>query len=595
MIDKNDKINRSSQVKTNKLKDATLLKILSQYTKHHYNKLIIGVLALLITLILELCRPLILKYVIDKGFITHNFEIISFYALIYFLSILIGCVSLFLENYFLEKFGQTIIYEIRNIIFSKLLYKDLEAFNTLPVGNWVTRVTNDVESLRTLYTDVAVKILSNSLFIIGILCAMYFLNFYLALVMTALLPIMGLIIVIYQRFARKAFRKLRKEVAASNSSVQDILNFIVTIKTYVGESFISNYYDQVSQRYLKAGLAEVKTFAIFRPIVDALYFVALIAVFAFTNYFDSVTEAGVVFAFIQYMDKFFQPIKEIAEKYNSLQSSLAGAERLVPILMEETPEEKEIEIPKELKVVQSIVLEHVYFSYQDSNEYVLKDINLSIKEGDFIGIVGQSGAGKSTLLSLLMGIHKPTKGRILINGYDMSSYDGAVIRSLIGYVFQNSHLFKGTIRENLSLYDEHIDENLMVEASKKVGLHDIIMKLPNCYDTPVGYLGSLLSSGQKQLLAFARTLLKDKTVLLLDEATANIDSHTEHMIQESIETIRGEKIIINIAHRLSTIEGANTIYVMEAGKIIEKGNLHDLLHKKGIFYKLWTNQNRLIN
>lgn len=571
--------------------DMLLLSSLLAYIKPHMGKLAVGVMALIITLGVELIRPIIIRYVIDEGFVHKDFHIILLCAMAYIISIALSFIFMFLQNYLLERFGQTIILELRNIVFSKILHKRVNDFESIPTGNWVTRITNDIESLRTLYTDVLIKLGSNIVFIFGILGAMYYLNVYLALVMTAIVPIMGIIIFVYQKFSRKAFRGVRLELAASNSSVQEILNFIVTIKTYVAENYISHYYDEVSKRYLQAGLQEVKTFAIFRPIVDGLFFVAIIAVFSFTNYFDSVTDAGVVFAFIQYMDKFFQPLKEIAEKYNSLQSSLAGGERLVPLLQETSISRNDvIEVPKELASVHSIELEHVYFSYDDSENYVLEDISMTIQGGEFIGIVGVSGAGKSTLLSLLMGLYQPTKGRILINHIDIKNYDGAVLREVIGYVFQSAHLFKGTIRENISLYDDAVTDDKIIAATDKVGLHSMIMKLPEGYDTPVGYLGSLLSSGEKQLLAFARTLLKEKPVLLLDEATSNIDSQTEQKIQDSIASIRGDKTVISIAHRISTIKDADCIYVLEKGKLIESGSYQSLIQQKGVFYDLWAHR-----
>ncbi|WP_295828254.1 ABC transporter ATP-binding protein, partial [uncultured Veillonella sp.] len=372
------------------------------------------------------------------------------------------------------------------------------------------------------------------------------------------------------------------------TSVQEMLNFIVIIKSYVGEKIMAKQYDRISREFLEAGLFEVKTFAIFRPIVDGLLFVIFIAIFSFTNWFDSVTEAGTVFAFIQYMDKFFQPIKEIAEKYNNLQSALAGAERLVPIINEESDTTIEaVSIPEEFKTINTIEFDHVWFSYDDSDNYALKDISIAIDGGQFVGIVGPSGGGKSTLMSLLMGFYRPTKGTIRINGYDTADYAPAVLREVMGYVFQDSHLFKGTIRENLSLYDDTIPEENLIKAAKKAHLHAMIERLPQGYNTPVGYLGSLLSTGQKQLLALARVLVRDRKVLIFDEATAHIDSHTEQLIQESIETIRGEKTIISIAHRLSTIRSANCIYMIKHGQIVEQGDYESLIAQKGEFFALW--------
>ena len=575
--------------KRNFKNDWALFSYITAYIKPYLGILLLATIALAGNLVLLLLRPYITKQVIDLGFATNDINVIEYYAVIYGLTIIGSVLCIFVENYFLKSFGQKIIYNIRAIIFQKILHKSHDEFYKLPIGNWVTRITNDVESLRTLYTDVLLNLASSGLMIIGILGFMYAINVPLAIIMTILLPIMGVIIWVFQKFSRKAFRQVRRSVAASNASIKELLNYIVIVKSYGGEKDIEERYNTVNKGFLEAGLFEVTTFSIFRPLVDGLFFVALIVIFTTTNVIDSVADAGTVFAFIQYMDRFFQPLKEIADKYNSLQSALAGAERLVPLLEEE---DRQItnEVPREFKHIESIDFEHVWFSYDNSNVYALEDFTLSIKAGEFIGIVGPSGSGKSTLLSLLMGLYKPTKGAIYINGIDIANYDSSVLRHLMGYVFQQAYLFKGSIKDNLTLFDTSISYDDMVAAAKQVNLDSMIEQLPEGYHTPVGYLGSLLSDGQKQLLAFGRTLIRNTPILLLDEATANIDSHTEKQIQASIENIRGSKTIVSIAHRLSTVQDANKIVYMEYGKIIEKGSFEELINSKGAFYNLWSNQ-----
>lgn len=575
--------------KRNLKNDWALFSYITAYIKPYLGILLLATIALAGNLILLLLRPYLTKQVIDLGFATNDINVIEYYAVIYGLTIIGSVLCIFVENYFLKSFGQKIIYNIRAIIFQKILHKSHDEFYKLPIGNWVTRITNDVESLRTLYTDVLLNLASSGLMIIGILGFMYAINVPLAIIMTILLPIMGVIIWVFQKFSRKAFRQVRRSVAASNASIKELLNYIVIVKSYGGEKDIEERYNTVNKGFLEAGLFEVTTFSIFRPLVDGLFFVALIVIFTTTNVIDSVADAGTVFAFIQYMDRFFQPLKEIADKYNSLQSALAGAERLVPLL-EEKDRQIVNEVPREFKHIESIDFEHVWFSYDNNDVYALEDFTLSIKAGEFIGIVGPSGSGKSTLLSLLMGLYKPTKGAIYINGIDIANYDSSVLRHLMGYVFQQAYLFKGSIKDNLTLFDTSISYDDMVAAAKQVNLDSMIEQLPEGYHTPVGYLGSLLSDGQKQLLAFGRTLIRNTPILLLDEATANIDSHTEKQIQASIENIRGSKTIVSIAHRLSTVQDANKIVYMEYGKIIEKGSFEELINSKGAFYNLWSNQ-----
>ncbi len=575
--------------KRNFKNDWALFSYITAYIKPYLGILLLATIALAGNLVLLLLRPYLTKQVIDLGFATNDITVIEYYAVIYGLTIIGSVLFIFVENYFLKSFGQKIIYNIRAIIFQKILHKSHDEFYKLPIGNWVTRITNDVESLRTLYTDVLLNLASSGLMIIGILGFMYAINVPLAIIMTILLPIMGVIIWVFQKFSRKAFRQVRRSVAASNASIKELLNYIVIVKSYSGEKEIEERYNTVNKGFLEAGLFEVTTFSIFRPLVDGLFFVALIVIFTTTNLIDSIADAGTVFAFIQYMDRFFQPLKDIADKYNSLQSALAGAERLVPLL-EEKERNMVDEVPKELIPVESIEFDHVWFSYENNDVYALQDFTLHIKAGDFTGIVGPSGSGKSTLLSLLMGIYKPTKGSIYINGIDISKYDTSVLRHLMGYVFQQAYLFKGSIKDNLTLFDNSISHDEMVKAAKQVNLDTMIEQLPEGYNTPVGYLGSLLSDGQKQLLAFGRTLIRNTPILLLDEATANVDSHTEKQIQASIENIRGSKTIVSIAHRLSTVQEANEIVYIEYGKIIEKGSFKELIELKGAFYNLWIRQ-----
>ena len=576
-------------MKSKKKTDYHVLLHLSTFIKPYVGYMCLGVCMLILVLGVQLVRPVIMKEFIDVGIATKDMGLITNYAVIYIGVILFGMVALGIENYALQSFGQRIIYDIRNKIFSNILAMGPREFSSYPVGNLVTRVTNDTESIRTLYTEVLVKISSSIFQIIGILVFMFWIDTTLASIILLLMPVFTGIIFVYRKYARKAFRGVRSKVAASNTSVQEMLNAILMIKTYVGEVIMEKSYDRVSREFLQAGLFEVKTFAIFRPIVDGLFFVALIAIFTVTGYFDSITEAGTVFAFLQYINRIFEPIKEIAEKYGNLQSALAGAERIVPMLEKSKDNiEETISTPPEFDTIRSIEFDHVYFSYDGSDNYVLRDITWSLQEGEFLGIAGPSGGGKSTMMQLLLGFETPTKGTIRINGKDVQDMDLRMIRQSIGYVFQDSHLFKGSIKDNISLFDDAVTLEMVQAAAEKAHLHASVQRLEAGYETPVGYLGSLLSQGQRQLLSLARTLVQNKSLLVFDEATSNIDSHTEELLQQSIGDIKGEKTMIAIAHRLSTLRDATKIIVISEGVIVESGTLEEVLENKGLFYSLWN-------
>ena len=576
-------------MKSKKKTDYHVLLHLSTFMKPYIGYMCLGVCMLILVLGVQLVRPVIMKEFIDVGIATKDMGLITNYAVIYIGVILFGMVALGVENYALQSFGQRIIYDIRNKIFSNILAMGPREFSSYPVGNLVTRVTNDTESIRTLYTEVLVKISSSIFQIIGILVFMFWIDITLASIILLLMPVFTGIIFVYRKYARKAFRGVRSKVAASNASVQEMLNAILMIKTYVGEVIMEKSYDRVSREFLQAGLFEVKTFAIFRPIVDGLFFIALIAIFTVTGYFDSITEAGTVFAFLQYINRIFEPIKEIAEKYGNLQSALAGAERIIPMLEEgKDSVEATISIPSEFDTIRSIEFDHVYFSYDGSDNYVLRDITWSLQEGEFLGIAGPSGGGKSTMMQLLLGFETPTKGTIRINGKDVQDMDLRMIRQSIGYVFQDSHLFKGSIKDNISLFDDAVSLEMVQAAAEKAHLHASVQRLEAGYEMPVGYLGSLLSQGQRQLLSLARTLVQNKSLLVFDEATSNIDSHTEELLQQSIGNIKGEKTMIAIAHRLSTLRDATKIIVISEGAIVESGTLEEVLENKGLFYSLWN-------
>ncbi len=576
-------------MKSKKKTDYHVLLHLSTFMKPYVGYMCLGVCMLILVLGVQLIRPVIMKEFIDVGIATKDMGLITNYAVIYIGVILFGMVALGIENYALQSFGQRIIYDIRNKIFSNILAMGPREFSSYPVGNLVTRVTNDTESIRTLYTEVLVKISSSIFQIIGILVFMFWIDTTLASIILLLMPVFTGIIFVYRKYARKAFRGVRSKVAASNTSVQEMLNAILMIKTYVGEVIMEKSYDRVSREFLQAGLFEVKTFAIFRPIVDGLFFIALIAIFTVTGYFDSITEAGTVFAFLQYINRIFEPIKEIAEKYGNLQSALAGAERIIPMLEEgKDSVETTISIPSEFDTIRSIEFDHVYFSYDGSDNYVLRDITWSLQEGEFLGIAGPSGGGKSTMMQLLLGFETPTRGTIRINGKDVKDMDLRMIRQSIGYVFQDSHLFKGSIKDNISLFDDAVSLEMVQAAAEKAHLHASVQRLEAGYETPVGYLGSLLSQGQRQLLSLARTLVQNKSLLVFDEATSNIDSHTEELLQQSIGDIKGEKTMIAVAHRLSTLRDATKIIVISEGAIVESGTLEEVLENKGLFYSLWN-------
>ena len=572
---------------TKKTTDLRMLLALSTYIRPHRMLLLLGGVFFILLTGTQLVRPLIIKEVIDNAFVNEDGTYVFFLAKIYFAVLLLAIVSNFIQGYALKYFGQHIIYEIRNDLFRSIIGRSKDSFDSHSIGTLVTNITSDTESIRSLFTDVLLKLINAVLLLLGVLGFLYYLNFEMGILVTILIPLVGYLTIVYGKYSRKAFRGVRKQIAETNAYVQNALNFVVIIKTYLGEKLMAKRHTEISDKLLAAGLFEVRTFAFFRPIMDSLYLLCIVLIFSYVHWLHPALEAGLVYATIQYVEKIFEPLKEISDKYNVLQQSLAGAERIIPLLEKQKKEKEHVEIPRELLPVERIEFDQVSFAYE-LEKPVLENISFTIHAGDFVGIVGPSGSGKSTLMSLLMAFQRPTSGTIDINGYDMKNYPSEVMRELIGFVFQDSHLFKGTIRDNLCLYEPDLEDEVMIRATKKAHLHNMIERLPKGYLTEVGYLGSLLSAGQRQLLSLARALIKDKPILIFDEATSHIDSETERLVQESIEKERGEKTIFSIAHRLSTIQKADTILFIKNGHLLEAGSFVSLMQEKGEFYELWN-------
>jgi ABC-type multidrug transport system fused ATPase/permease subunit len=376
---------------------------------------------------------------------------------------------------------------------------------------------------------------------------------------------------------------VREKTSALNSFVQERLNDIGVIKAFGAFTGTDRDFRKVNDEYLQAGLSEMRTFAAFRPLVDILYVAAVILVIHFGGVESRAggIEIGVIIAFLRYMEKFFWPIKDMAEKYNLLQSALAAAERIQPML---TGPERIVsaQLPAHRFAAARIDFEDVWFAYE-ADEWVLSGVSFSVPSGGFFGIVGLSGSGKTTLLSLLLRFYEPQKGRIFLDGMDIRDIPVDLLRHRISPVFQEVHIFKGTVAENISLYKPGISRNQVREAAKLANIDPFIELLPQGYDTQAGYLGSTLSAGQRQLLSFARALATSADVLVLDEATSSIDSYTESLVQTALEKAAAHRTMLVVAHRLSTVINADCILLMHHGRVVEQGT-HDELMALGCHY-----------
>ncbi|MFY9286707.1 MAG: ABC transporter transmembrane domain-containing protein [Tissierellaceae bacterium] len=510
-----------------------------------------------------------------------------FYLLVILLTFLFNYFQVLILNYTAQK----IIFNMREEIFNHIKSLAVSYFDKNPIGRLVTRVTNDTETLNEMYSNVLVTLVKDVLMLLGIMAIMLRLNYKLALASFALLP---LIIVSAYRFrnsVRKVYRLGRIQLAKINASLNENITGMRTIQIFNKEKKLARDFDEINNDYLQTSLKEVSIYANFRPFVEVIRYlgITIIIYFGGGKVISNQIEFGVLYLFIDYIQKFFAPILDLTEKYNILQSSMASSERIFGILDDKTMIENS-EDTVDLKGIKGkIEFKNVWFAYDDEN-WVLKDVSFTINPGETVALVGATGAGKSSIINLITRFYDIQKGEILLDGVNIKDIDKFKLRRLIGVVLQDVFLFTGTIRDNITLNNKSMSQKEVEEVASYVNANYFIDRLPKKYDEPVMERGSTLSSGERQLLSFARTLAYDPRILILDEATSNIDTETELLIQDALgKLIKGRTSIV-IAHRLSTIQHADKIIVLSKGVIKEMGNHQELLEMEGIYYDLYKLQ-----
>ena len=547
-------------------------------------------LLMLADIAFDLVRPYLMKVAIDVYIAAQNMEGLQNLFFIYVVTIIAGMVFSYGENLLLQKAGQKVILAVREKVFHHILRQPLASLESQPVGRLVTRVTNDTDAVKELYTEVIVAFASDFVMLFGIILVMLAMQWKLALLSFTIIPFMILIATGYQKYARRAYRAVREKTAGLNSFIQERLNGIGVIKAFGAFAGTDQGFRKANDDYLQAGLKEMRTFAAFRPLVDIIYILAVLLVLG-AGSLEAMAggiEIGVIVAFLRYMEKFFWPIKDMAEKYSLLQSALAAAERIQPMLTEAENIEAHQEI-RQCYPAAEIEFDEVWFAYE-TDVWVLSGVSFHVPSGSFFGIVGLSGSGKTTLLNLLLRFYEPQRGRILIDGTDIREIPRHILRHRVATVFQDVHIFKGSVAENISLYDPVITPEKVRSAAKAAHLDTFIRSLPQGYDTQAGYLGSALSAGQRQLLSFARALATEADVLILDEATSSIDSHTESLVQNAVNSAAANRTLLVVAHRLSTVGGADCILFMHRGKITERGTHEQLLVFGGDYARLYKSR-----
>ena len=512
-------------------------------------------------------------------------------GILFIVAIVVAFIFNYLQVYILNYTGQKIIFNIRQDIFSHIQNLSISYFNKNPVGRLVTRVTNDTENLNEMYTGVLVNLFKDIFMLMGIVIVMLKMDFKLALISFALVPLILISSIIFRTKIRSIYRLGRVQLAKINSTLNENITGMETIQIFKKEDKISNQFDRINTEYLDTAKKEIGLYAIFRPSIEVIRSLglALLIYYGGGQVISGYIEFGVLYAFIDYLQRFFAPILDITEKYNILQSAMASSERIFMIL-DEKVEVDNIENPVPIKNFKGkIEFKNVWFAYEKEN-WVLKDVSFIIYPGEIVAFVGATGAGKSSIINLITRFYDIQKGEILIDGVNIKKYNKYELRKHIGVVLQDVFLFTGNIKDNIRLNNKDISDKEIVEMAKHVNAHHFIEKLPHKYDEPVMERGSTLSAGERQLLAFARTLAFDPNVLILDEATSSIDTETELLIQDALTKLVKGRTTIAVAHRLSTIQNSDKIIVLSQGVIKEMGSHQELLDKEGIYYDLYKLQ-----
>ncbi|HDH57801.1 MAG TPA: ABC transporter ATP-binding protein [Bacteroidetes bacterium] len=575
---------------TGRAYDARLMKRLLKYGLPYKSYLIGGVLLLLVVSGLELVGPLLTKKAVDvyipAGDMRGLLQILVLYVLI-----LAGMfIGRFLQIYLTNWVGQRIMFDIRSQLFDKLAQLSVSFFDRNPVGRIMTRISSDVEVLNQMFTQGIVAIFGDIFLLMGIIIVMLILNWKLALVTFSVLPVLFWITFWFKIKVRDAFRQMRKRLAAVNAYLQENIIGMRVVQLFRRERINLKRFGDLNQSLLESNLRTIFYFAVFFPGVELISAIA-IALILWTGggmILHQTLSLGSLIAFILYAERFYRPVRDLAEKYNILQSAMASSERLFKLL-EEEPEVKDSPSPRRLAPeVNTIEFQNVSFAYS-GGEWVLRDVSFRVEPGQTVAIVGYTGAGKSTLINLLSRFYDVQEGRILLGGEDIRNIRQCDLRQKLGVVQQDVFIFARSVEENIRLGSE-ISSERAIEASRAVSADRFIEKLPDTYDTKLEERGATLSSGERQLLAFARALAHDPPILILDEATSAVDTETEQLIRRGIARLLEGRTAIVIAHRLSTIQRADRIIVLHDGKVRESGTHQQLLRKRGLYYRLYQLQ-----
>ena len=579
------------------MKDSEILRRLLAYAKPYWKQFALVLLLMLFAIAYDVLSPILIGNI--EGMIKERFELPALFAYVgvYVGMLVVSMVCLYVQSIVLQKVGQRILSNLRQDLFAHIESLSHAQLRDMPVGKLVTRVTNDTNAISMLFTNILVNFIKNIFVIIGVLAAMLAINYQLTLMVLCFVPFIVLFTVIFRKFSRKAYRKVKDGTTNINTFLSENLSGMKIIQIFNREAWKKEEFDGKNEALGKAKREQIFTFGIFRPIVYMLYISSVLCLLYLggrgyirdVEFLGQTLTSEIVVTFYLFISKFFNPIQNLAEMFNWLQSALASSEKIFTLFdiqpdVVDDPDAVELE-----NVRGEIEFRHVWFAYKEG-EWVLKDVSFKVEAGQTVAFVGATGSGKTTILSLICRNYDIQQGEILIDGQNIRRFTIASLRRHFGQMLQDVFLFSGTIRSNIVLREERFTDEEVMEVCRYVHADKIIDKLENGLDEVVRERGNNFSAGQRQLISFARTLIHRPEIMILDEATANIDTETEVLIQDSLEKIMNIGTLLIVAHRLSTIQHADNIIYLSKGEIVEQGTHQELLAKKGRYYGLYTLQ-----
>jgi ATP-binding cassette, subfamily B, multidrug efflux pump len=565
----------------------TLSRIFS-YTRPYKSRLIASISLAIVLAALAPVRPYLIQVSVDEFVVKKMLNALIRISVVQLGILMAETLLRFIFMYVTSWLGQTVVNDIRQNVFRKIINQNLAYFDNTPVGTLTTRTVNDIEAINDIFSEGLISIIADVLTIVAIMGIMFYTDWRLTLVSLAVFPILIIATYFFKESVNKSFHQVRNAVSKLNAFVQEHITGMYVVQVFASEEREVNKFRKINKEHRDANIRAIFAYSVFFPIVEIILAISMgmLVWWGASRMLDYHVTQGVIIAFIMYLNLLFRPLRMLADKFNTLQMGMVAGERVLAVLDSEEHLQDNGTL-KPAKLNGDVAFQEVHFEYKEGVP-VLRGISFEVKAGETAALVGHTGAGKTSIISILNRLYEIKSGSILIDGHNLKDYDIAALREHVGIVLQDVFLFSGTVFENITMRNEAITLDRVIEVCKLLGIHDFVMQLPDNYNFNIRERGNMLSQGQRQLISFARALLYDPSILILDEATASVDTESEILIQRAIEKLISGRTAIVIAHRLSTIRKAHQIIVLDKGTIIEKGDHEALLERKGVYYKMYT-------